>query len=56
MLVVSRKAKERILIGEGPQQVVVEVVRVRGDRVRIGVSAPDDVKVLRGELQREDER
>ncbi len=54
MLVLSRKASEVIVIGDGPQQVVVEVVRVLGDRVTVGVTAPKDVKVLRGELKRKD--
>ena len=47
MLVLTRKVGERILIGD---DVVIEVLEVRGDRVRIGARAPGDVKILREEL------
>ena len=47
MLVLSRKQNERIRVGES---VVVTVVRVSGDKVRIGIEAPPDVRVLRDEL------
>ncbi|GAG30954.1 unnamed protein product, partial [marine sediment metagenome] len=29
---------------------VITVVNIRGRRARIGIAAPDDVKILRGEL------
>lgn len=48
MLVLSRKQNERIRVGDS---VVVTVVRVSGDRVRIGIQAPPDVRVLRDELE-----
>jgi carbon storage regulator len=51
MLVLSRKASEVILIGNGESRITIEVVRVQGDRVQIGITAPPDVKVLRGELE-----
>ena len=51
MLVLSRKEKERIKLGES---IVVTVVRVTGDRVRLGIEAPSDMLVLREELQSED--
>ncbi len=47
MLVVSRKAGERLLIGES---VEVTVLGIRGDQVSLGVSAPRDVPVHREEL------
>ncbi len=47
MLVVSRKAGERILIGEA---VEVTVLAVRGEQVSLGVSAPREVPVHRQEL------
>jgi carbon storage regulator len=50
MLVLSRKENERIRVGDS---VVVTVVRVSGDRVRIGIEAPPDVRVLREELEPE---
>ena len=50
MLVLSRKQNERIRVGDS---VVVTVVRASGDKVRIGIEAPPDVRVLRDELEQE---
>ncbi|MDA0835971.1 MAG: carbon storage regulator [Planctomycetota bacterium] len=47
MLVLSRKAGERILIGE---QVTVTVVRVGPNTVRLGIDAPRDMNIVREEL------
>jgi carbon storage regulator CsrA len=47
MLVVSRRIGEKIVIGEG---ITVTVTSVHGNRVRLGIKAPDDVRVLRKEL------
>ena len=47
MLVLSRKPMERIHIGDS---IVVTVVEIRGNKVRIGIEAPKDIHVLRGEL------
>jgi carbon storage regulator len=48
MLVLSRRATERIKLGDS---IVVTVVKVAGDRVRLGIEAPADILVLRGELE-----
>jgi len=48
MLVLSRRETERIRLGDS---IVVTVVRVSGDKVRLGIEAPADVLVLREELQ-----
>jgi len=48
MLVLSRRESERIRLGDS---IIVTVVRVAGDRVRLGIEAPRDVVVLRDELQ-----
>ena len=48
MLVLSRRETERIRLGES---IVVTVVRVSGDKVRLGIEAPRDVLVLREELE-----
>ena len=48
MLVLSRKRNEQILIDGN---ITIEVLQVKGNTVRIGISAPRDVKVLRGELK-----
>lgn len=47
MLVLSRRERERIRLGDS---IVLTVVRVAGDKVRIGIEAPPDVVVLRDEL------
>lgn len=55
MLVLSRRANESIKLGES---IVITVVRVIGDKVRLGIQAPADMVVLRNELEpfsREDE-
>jgi carbon storage regulator len=49
MLVLSRKRKQSILIGS---DIEVFVTRINRSDVRIAVRAPQDVKVLRGELVR----
>ncbi|MFO0906446.1 MAG: carbon storage regulator [Pirellulales bacterium] len=48
MLVLTRRESERIRVGDS---IVVTVVRVSGDRVRLGIEAPAHVRVLRDELQ-----
>ncbi|MBQ9454197.1 MAG: carbon storage regulator [Thermoguttaceae bacterium] len=50
MLVLSRKESERIRVGDS---IVVTVVRLTKDRVRLGIEAPDDVLVLRDELEKD---
>lgn len=47
MLVLSRKTGERIVIGDN---ITITVTRIRGDKVRIGIDAPPDVRILRGEV------
>jgi carbon storage regulator len=48
VLVLSRKKDESIVLGD---DIVIEVISIRGDIVRIGVSAPIDVPILRHELK-----
>jgi carbon storage regulator len=47
MLVLSRKQKESLVIGD---RIVVTVVEVKGGKVRIAVQAPPDVPVHRREV------
>jgi carbon storage regulator len=49
MLVLSRKAGEKVVIGDN---ITVQVVRVKGNRVTIGIVAPANVPVLRNELSK----
>jgi carbon storage regulator len=50
MLVLSRRINESIQIGEG---ITVSVLRIDGERVRIGIDAPIEVRVIRSELMAE---
>jgi len=47
MLVLSRKAMQSVTIGS---DIKITVIRVEGNQVRIGIEAPNDVRILRGEL------
>jgi carbon storage regulator len=48
MLVLSRKEGERLVIGEN---IVITVNRISGNRITLGIDAPRDVRVVRGELE-----
>ncbi|HEX4149125.1 MAG TPA: carbon storage regulator [Pirellulales bacterium] len=48
MLVLTRKTQEQIQIGNN---IKITILQVKGQAVRIGIEAPRDVRVLRGELQ-----
>lgn len=48
MLVLSRKTGERIQIGDN---ITIVVNRVAGNRVTIGIEAPNNVHIVRGELR-----
>lgn len=50
MLVLSRKVGESIVIGH---EIEVTVNEIRGGRVKLGVTAPGEVKIVRSELPRE---
>lgn len=47
MLVLTRKVGERIQIGD---DIIISVIRVQNGKVRIGIEAPDNVRVRRDEL------
>jgi carbon storage regulator len=47
MLVLSRKKDESIMIGD---QIEIKVLSVEGDQVKIGIVAPQNVKVYRSEV------
>jgi len=47
MLVLSRKLNQSIIVGDN---VKIQVLKISGNTVRIGIEAPNDVKILRGEL------
>jgi carbon storage regulator len=49
MLVLTRKAGQSIVIGEG---IEVTVLSVAGDKVRVGVEADKDIPIYRDEVHR----
>lgn len=48
MLVLSRKIGERIIIDN---RIVLVVTSIEGNRVKLGIEAPREVQVLRGEVK-----
>jgi carbon storage regulator len=48
MLVLSRKQGQTVEIGE---QVTITVTQVRGNQVRLGIDAPKEIAIRRGELR-----
>ena len=48
MLILSRKKGESLVLGG---EIEVTVVDVTGDKVRLGIKAPENVSVLRAELK-----
>ena len=57
MLVLSRHRDESIMIGD---DIVLTIVDIRGDKVRLGIDAPQDIPVHRREvydaIQRENQK
>jgi carbon storage regulator len=47
VLVLSRQVEEDIVIGDG---IRIKVVAVSGSQVRLGIEAPAEITILRGEL------
>ena len=48
MLCLSRNEDQEIFIGD---DVVGSIIKLKGNTVRVGICAPDGVKILRGELR-----
>ena len=47
MLVLTRRLNQSLTIGSN---ITISVMEIRGSQVRIGVSAPSDTPILRGEV------
>jgi carbon storage regulator len=47
MLVLTRKVGQRIRVGE---DVVITLVRIQGDKVRVGIDAPPHIAIYREEV------
>lgn len=48
MLVLTRKLNQQIQLGDN---IKITVLRVKGNTIRLGIEAPRDVRVVRGELE-----
>jgi len=48
MLVLSRKAGQELVLGDN---VRITITKISGNRVTLGVTAPDSVRIIRGELE-----
>ena len=48
MLVLTRRSGEKIVMPQ--QEVLITVLEVRGDRVRLGIEAPSDIRIHRQEI------
>jgi len=53
MLVLSRKKNESVLVGEN---IVVTVLKIEGDKIRLGIDAPADVEIDRSEVRQAKQR
>lgn len=51
MLVLSRKVGEQLILGDN---IVLTVNRISGNRVSIGIQAPREVSIVRGELNQKE--
>jgi carbon storage regulator len=49
MLILTRSVKESVYVGDS---IVVQVLSIKGNCVRLGLSAPPEVRILRSELTR----
>ena len=47
MLVLSRKKKETLLIGE---DIKVTIIGIEGDKVKLGIEAPEHIHIYREEI------
>jgi carbon storage regulator len=47
MLVISRKAGEKLRVGDS---ISFTILSVSGDKVAVGIDAPREISILRGEL------
>jgi carbon storage regulator len=50
MLVLSRKLGQKIFIGQGDDQIVIQVVDIDRGKIRLGIQCPRDVPIYREEL------
>lgn len=47
MLVISRKVNETFIINDN---ITVRILEINGDKIKIGIEAPKDIKIMRSEV------
>ena len=50
MLILSRKCGERVVVSLNGESVTIEIMKIRGSQVRVGIQAPLHVAVHREEV------
>lgn len=55
MLVISRRSNESFNLTNGLLNIHVRIIQIDGKQVKIGIDAPDHIKILRSELKEWDE-
>lgn len=53
MLILTRHIKERIIIGN---EIILKVIKIDEDKVRLGIIAPKNISLLRGENKSQTEK
>jgi carbon storage regulator CsrA len=51
MLILERRPSQKLILTHKGVEITVMVTRVRGNRVRLGVAAPESVHIVRAELK-----
>lgn len=49
VVVVARKVGERVVIGEGPDRITIDVIKPKGVHSKLRIEAPRHVRIQRGE-------
>lgn len=50
MLILTRKHNESIMLGD---EIEIVVLEIKGEQIKLGVKAPDNIRVYRGEVYKE---
>lgn len=56
MMILSRRIGERIIIGTGEDEIIIELIDAADDYASIGIDAPRDVPIDREEIRDKKER
>lgn len=51
MLVLSRRENQVVVIGDGPTEVRITVVKIENGKVRLGITGPRDIPIHRLEVK-----